>query len=52
MAGEEVLLAIQEAMAGRVFVSPEIAGEVFAALAGEPPASTRFTTRQHDVLRW
>jgi DNA-binding NarL/FixJ family response regulator len=49
--GEEVTGAIREAMAGRVFISPELASEVFAALAGEPPPAARLTTRQHEVLR-
>jgi DNA-binding NarL/FixJ family response regulator len=50
-ASEEVMSAIREALAGRVFVSPEIASDVFAALAGTPPPSARLTARQHDVLR-
>ena len=50
-AGEEVIPAIEEALAGRVFVSPEIASEVFAALAGAVPPAARLTARQHDVLR-
>lgn len=56
-AGEELLTAIEEAMAGRVYVSPRIAGGVLglclAGPTGKVPRSgtATLTPRQTDVLR-
>ena len=52
---EELILAVRAAMAGRVFVSPDIAGAVFqAALSGEPESADPFdklSVRQREILR-
>jgi DNA-binding NarL/FixJ family response regulator len=54
-APEELIFAIRAAMAGRVFVSPEIAGEVFhaaqSANSGEPDPFDRLNVRQREILR-
>lgn len=52
---EEIILAIRAAMAGHVFVSPEIAGEVFrgngqSAGAGADPFDS-LSLRQREILR-
>ena len=55
--GDELRTAIHEALAGRVYLSPQITGAVIAALAGSASASTdagggdRLTRRQREVLR-
>ncbi len=52
-AGEELLLAIEEVMRGRVYLSPRIAPEVIASLSlpqANRPAIERLTPRQRQVL--
>lgn len=53
-ASEELILAVRAAAAGKTFVTPAIAGEVFQAMreggdAGDPVA--RLTLRQREILR-
>ena len=49
-APDELVTAIREALAGRVYITPRIAGQVFEALRrGEK--QTRLTTRQAEVLQ-
>lgn len=52
---EELILAVRAAVAGRVFVSPEIAGAVFQArLSGEAETHDPFdklSVRQREILR-
>jgi DNA-binding NarL/FixJ family response regulator len=51
-AGEELLSAIREVMAGRIYVSPEIAGDVITSMANRSPMRGKTPTpRQRDVLR-
>jgi DNA-binding NarL/FixJ family response regulator len=56
-AGEELLNAIEEALAGRVYVSPRIAGGVLGLCLAGPTGKTprsgtaTLTPRQTDVLR-
>ena len=51
-APDELLTAVREALAGRTYVTPRIAGEVFEALRkGEGKTSVRLTTRQAEVLQ-
>ena len=52
---EELILAVRAALAGRVFVSPEIAGAVFQAAQSGPAESVdpfdRLSVRQREILR-
>jgi len=54
-AGDELIQAIREVMAGRVYVSPMIAGHVMAALTSSAmssaPAKNGLTQRQIEVLQ-
>jgi DNA-binding NarL/FixJ family response regulator len=50
-AGEELLAAIKDVLAGRVYVSPLIARAVIGALSHPAPPAERLTLRQRDVLR-
>jgi DNA-binding NarL/FixJ family response regulator len=51
-AGEELLAAIRDVLAGRVYVSPKLAGDVIASIASPRPASDdKLTLRQREVLR-
>ena len=55
-AGDELIQAIREVMAGRVYVSPMIAGDVMAALTSNAVAASsargaRLTQRQVEVLQ-
>jgi DNA-binding NarL/FixJ family response regulator len=51
-AGEELLAAIRDVLAGRVYVSPQLAGDVIASIASPKPASDdKLTLRQREVLR-
>lgn len=51
-AGEELLAAIRDVLAGRVYVSPQLAGDVIASIASPRPASDdKLTLRQREVLR-
>ncbi len=51
-ASAELLRAIREVLKGRTYVTPRIAGEVFATLAkGERQAGTRLSLRQREVLQ-
>ena len=51
-AGEELLAAIRDVVAGRVYVSPQLAGDVIASIASPKPASDdKLTLRQREVLR-
>ena len=50
-AGEELIKAIHEALAGRIFVSPRIAGAAFQAMSnGNGQSLGSLTKRQRDVL--
>jgi DNA-binding NarL/FixJ family response regulator len=53
-ASEELVKAIQEALRGRVYVTPLVAGEVLHGLMQSPPAeetSAALTPRQREVLQ-
>jgi DNA-binding NarL/FixJ family response regulator len=51
-AGEELLAAIRDVLAGRVYVSPQLAGDVIASIASPKPVSDdKLTLRQREVLR-
>jgi DNA-binding NarL/FixJ family response regulator len=51
-AGEELLQAIRQAMAGRTYLSPMVAGDVVQRLAqGIPNPAEALTLRQREVLR-
>ena len=51
-AGEELLAAIRDVLAGRVYVSPQLAGDVIASIASPKAASDdKLTLRQREVLR-
>jgi DNA-binding NarL/FixJ family response regulator len=51
-AGEELIAAIHQVMAGRVYITPRIAGDLIAALTQpEAAMADRITPRQRDVLR-
>ena len=50
-AGEELLMALREALVGRVYLSPQISAEALAALSGAPSPADTLTARQRDVLR-
>ena len=50
--GEELVTAMRQALAGRVFISPQIAGEVVTALAmWQGTRAGHLTPRQREVLR-
>jgi len=51
-AGEELLQAIRQALAGRTYLSPMVAGDVVQRLAqGIPNPAEALTLRQREVLR-
>ena len=50
-APEELVAAIREALAGRTYVTPRIAGGVLDALRRGGEAQPRLTTRQAEVLQ-
>ena len=49
-ASTELLTAITEALQGRMYVTPRVAKEVFAAVAGDPQVKPVLTPRQHEIL--
>lgn len=49
-APEELVTAVREALAGRTYITPRIAGEVLQAMRGGAPAA-RLTSRQAEVLQ-
>jgi two-component system, NarL family, response regulator NreC len=50
-AGEELFEAIRAAMAGRVFLSPHIAGDVLRTISGAKQGERELTSRQREVLQ-
>src|SRR5262249_51568737 len=51
-AGEELIRAIRDVLQGLVYVTPRVATEVMATLAGRPAQpAVELTPRQRDVLR-
>ncbi len=50
-APEELATAIREALAGRTYITPRIAGEVFDAMRRGSIGEPRLTTRQAEVLQ-
>ncbi|MCB9383488.1 MAG: response regulator transcription factor [Bryobacterales bacterium] len=51
-APDELLTAVREALAGRTYITPRVAGEVLEALrTGEAGEAVRLTTRQTEVLQ-
>jgi DNA-binding NarL/FixJ family response regulator len=54
-AADELLLAVHAACAGRTFISPRIASEVFLELSSRPTAGSRdkprLTAREREVLQ-
>jgi DNA-binding NarL/FixJ family response regulator len=51
-APDELVTAIREALAGRTYITPRVAGEVLEALRkGDPGAEVRLTSRQNEVLQ-
>lgn len=51
-AGDELLQAIRQAMAGRTYLSPMVSGDVVQRLAqGKPSPAEALTLRQREVLR-
>jgi len=50
-AADELFAAIQEAEAGRTYVTPRLAGEMIAQISGVNHARRPITTRQREVLR-
>ncbi len=51
-AGDELLTAIQQALEGRVYLTPALTKEVIERMAGSPDrAEPQLTARQRDVLR-
>ncbi len=49
-ASTELLTAIAEALQGRMYVTPGVAKEVFAAIAGDPKFKPALTPRQREIL--
>lgn len=49
-APEELVTAVREALAGRTYITPRIAGEVLKAMRGGA-SSARLTSRQAEVLQ-
>ena len=49
-APEELVAAVREALAGRTYITPRIAGDVLKAMRGGSP-SARLTSRQAEVLQ-
>ena len=49
-APEELVAAVREALAGRTYITPRIAGDVLKAMRGGSPAA-RLTSRQAEVLQ-
>lgn len=49
-APEELVTAVREALAGRTYITPRIAGEVIKTMQGGAP-SARLTSRQAEVLQ-
>jgi len=51
-APEELVTAVREALAGRTYITPRIAGEVLTAMRQGPEAgAVRLTTRQTEILQ-
>jgi DNA-binding NarL/FixJ family response regulator len=50
-AGEELFEAIRAAMAGRVYLSPHIAGDVLRTMSGANQGERQLTSRQREVLQ-
>jgi DNA-binding NarL/FixJ family response regulator len=50
-AGEELFEAIRAAMAGRVYLSPHIAGDVLRTISGANQGEHQLTSRQREVLQ-
>ncbi|MEZ5362127.1 MAG: response regulator transcription factor [Bryobacterales bacterium] len=51
-APDELLTAVREALAGRTYITPRVAGEVLEALrTGEAGEAVRLTSRQTEVLQ-
>jgi two-component system, NarL family, response regulator NreC len=50
-AGEELFEAIRAAMAGRVYLSPHIAGDVLRTISGANQGERQLTSRQREVLQ-
>jgi DNA-binding NarL/FixJ family response regulator len=50
-AGDELFEAIRAAMAGRVYLSPHIAGEVLRLISGRANQAEQLTSRQREVLQ-
>ena len=50
-AGEELLEAIRAVMAGRVYLTPHIAGDVLRTISRPAVRQEHLTSRQRDILR-
>src|SRR5262245_14940512 len=50
-AGKELIAAVREALRGRTYVTPRLAPDVLASLAGPGSPHDRLTGRQREVLR-
>jgi DNA-binding NarL/FixJ family response regulator len=50
-AGEELFEAIRAAMAGRVYLSPHVAGDVLRTMSGANQGERQLTSRQREVLQ-
>lgn len=50
-AGDELFEAIRAAMAGRVYLSPHITGEVLRIISGRANQREQLTSRQREVLQ-
>ncbi|PAP93042.1 hypothetical protein CIT31_23265 [Mesorhizobium wenxiniae] len=50
-AGEELLEAIRAVMAGRIYLTPHIAGDVLRTISGSADQHHHLTVRQREILR-
>lgn len=50
-APEELVAAVREALAGRTYITPRIAGDVLQAMRRGPDSTTRLTSRQEEILQ-
>lgn len=50
-APEELVAAVREALAGRTYITPRIAGDVLQAMRRGPDAAARLTSRQEEILQ-